>query len=81
MIDALRKVVKRLHYPVEVMLICARWYAAYPLSLRHIEEMMAERGSLRRSLHRPPLVGQDPAGPGFGVSKAQAPCRPELAHG
>ena len=48
MIDALRKVVKRLHYPVEVMLICARWYAAYPLSLRHIEEMMAERGSLRR---------------------------------
>jgi transposase-like protein len=21
-----------------------RWYAAYPLSLRHIEEMMAERG-------------------------------------
>jgi transposase-like protein len=29
---------------VEVMLICARWYAAYPLSLRHIEEMMAERG-------------------------------------
>ena len=44
MIDALREVVKRLHYPVEVMLICARWYAAYPLSLRHIEEMMAERG-------------------------------------
>ena len=26
------------------MLLCARWYAAYPLSLRHIEEMMAERG-------------------------------------
>ena len=26
------------------MLICVRWYAAYPLSLRHIEEMMAERG-------------------------------------
>jgi transposase-like protein len=21
-----------------------RWYAAYPLSLRHIEEMMAQRG-------------------------------------
>ena len=41
---ALRRVVKRLHYPIEVMLICVRWYAAYPLSLRHIEEMMAERG-------------------------------------
>ena len=26
------------------MLVCVRWYAAYPLSLRHIEEMMAERG-------------------------------------
>ena len=44
MIDELRKVIKRLHYPLEVMLVCVRWYAAYPLSLRHIEEMMAERG-------------------------------------
>ena len=26
------------------MLVGVRWYAAYPLSLRHIEEMMAERG-------------------------------------
>jgi hypothetical protein len=30
-------VLKRLHYPLEVMLTCVRWYAAYPLSLRHIE--------------------------------------------
>ena len=44
MIDALRKVIKRMHYPLEVMLVCVRWYAAYPLSLRHIEEVMAERG-------------------------------------
>ena len=43
MIEALRKVIKRMHYPLEVMLICVRWYAAYPLSLRQIEEMMAER--------------------------------------
>ena len=42
--DALRKVLKRLHYPLDVMLVCVRWYAAYPLSLRHLEEMMAERG-------------------------------------
>ena len=40
----LLKVLKRLHYPLEVMLVCARWYAAYPLSVRHIEEMMRERG-------------------------------------
>ena len=44
MIEALRKVIKRMHYPLEVMLVCVRWYAAYPLSLRHIEEMMPERG-------------------------------------
>ena len=44
MIEALRKVLKRLHYPIEVMLVCVRWYAAYRLSLRHIEEIMAERG-------------------------------------
>lgn len=44
MIEALRKVIKRMHYPLEVMLVCVRWYAAYPLSLRHIEEIMQERG-------------------------------------
>ena len=40
----LNKVLKRLHYPLEVMLTCVRWYVAYPLSLRHVEEMMQERG-------------------------------------
>lgn len=43
-IGALRKVLKRVHYPLEVMLTCVRWYVAYPLSLRHIEETMQERG-------------------------------------
>ncbi len=42
--SALRKVLKRPHYPLEVMLTCVRWYVAYPLSLRHVEEMMQERG-------------------------------------
>ena len=42
--EALSKVVQRLHHPLEVMLVCLRWYAAYPLSFRNIEEMMAERG-------------------------------------
>src|SRR5674476_204252 len=40
----LNKVLKRLHYPLEVMLTCVRWYVAYPLSLHHVEEMMRERG-------------------------------------
>ena len=42
--STLSQVLKRLHYPLEVMLTCVRWYVAYPLSLRHIEEMMQERG-------------------------------------
>lgn len=40
MIPELRMVFKRLHYPLEVMLVCASWYVAYPLSLRHSKEMM-----------------------------------------
>jgi transposase-like protein len=38
------KVLKRLHYLLEVMLTSVCWYVAYPLSLRHREEMMAECG-------------------------------------
>jgi transposase-like protein len=38
------KVLKRLHYRLEVMLTCVRWYVAYPLSLRHLDDMLAERG-------------------------------------
>lgn len=42
--STLKKVLQRLHYPLDVMLTCIRWYIAYPLSLRHLEEMMQERG-------------------------------------
>jgi putative transposase len=53
MIEAPRRVVQRMHYPLEVMLVCVRWYAAYPLSFRNIEEMMAERGVfVDHSTHR-----------------------------
>ncbi len=34
----------RMRFPIAVILVCIRWYAAYPLSYRHLEEMMAERG-------------------------------------
>ena len=36
----LNKVLQRLHYPLDVMLTCVLWYIAYPLSLRHVEEML-----------------------------------------
>lgn len=42
--STLHKVLNRLNYPLEVMLACVRWRVVYPLSLRHIEEMMQERG-------------------------------------
>jgi transposase-like protein len=33
-----------MRFPIDVILACIRWYAAYPLSYRHLEEMMEERG-------------------------------------
>jgi transposase-like protein len=43
--------------------VCARWHAAYPLSFRHLEEMMQERGVFvdhstvhRWSLKIPPVL-------------------------
>ena len=35
---------KRMRFPMDIVLTCIRWYAAYPLSYRHLEEMMHERG-------------------------------------
>ena len=35
---------KGMRFPIDIILICIRWYAAYPLSYRHLEEMMQERG-------------------------------------
>ena len=45
---------KRLHYPTDVIAQCVRWYLAYSLSLRNLEEMMAERGIYvdHSTLHR-----------------------------
>ena len=35
---------KGAHFPPEVILMGVRWYLAYPLSTRHVEERMRERG-------------------------------------
>jgi putative transposase len=37
-------VFKGRHFDRSVILLCVRWYLAYSLSLRDLEEMMAERG-------------------------------------
>jgi transposase-like protein len=39
---AVSKVLKRLHYPLEVILMCVRWYVAHPLSLRHLEPIFSQ---------------------------------------
>src|SRR5215831_3473124 len=35
---------KGAHFPQEIILMGVRWYVAYPLSYRHVEELMQERG-------------------------------------
>jgi putative transposase len=35
---------KGAHFPPEIILTGVRWYVAYPLSTRHVEELMLERG-------------------------------------
>jgi len=35
---------KRMRFPVEIVLVCIRWTAAYVLSYRNLEEIMQERG-------------------------------------
>jgi putative transposase len=35
---------KGAHFPQDIILTCMRWYVAYPLSYRHVEELMEERG-------------------------------------
>jgi transposase-like protein len=42
------------HFDQSVILLCVRWYLAYNLSLRDLEEMMAERGLLvdHSTVHR-----------------------------
>ena len=35
---------KGAHFPQDIILMGVRWYVAYPLSTRHVEELMEERG-------------------------------------
>lgn len=35
---------RRMRFPINVIVVCIRWYVAYPLSYRYFKEMMQERG-------------------------------------
>jgi len=35
---------KGCHFPKDIILMAMRWYSAYPLSYRNVEELLEERG-------------------------------------
>jgi putative transposase len=61
------------YYPLDIMLTCVRWYVAYPLSLRHLEEMMSERAvSVDHStVHRWAIKLLPALGKAFGPRRKQ----------
>jgi IS6 family transposase len=42
---------KRRRFPVDIILVCVRWYCKYGISYRDLAEMMQERGVERGSVH------------------------------
>jgi putative transposase len=72
---------KGARFPIVVILVCIRWYAAYPLSYRHLDEMMEERGvlvdysSINWWGHSFPATHREDG------SETQAPGRRQLEHG
>src|ERR1022692_132793 len=61
----------RMRLPMDVILVCIRWYSAYPLSYRHLEEVMQERGvnSPPQPFSQQPTVQQWRTGAGVGVRR------------
>ena len=68
---------KGAHFPKEIILMGVRWYVAYPLSYRHVEELMEERGvevdhaTLQRWVikYSPPVGSGVPSAPAAGVGE------------
>jgi transposase, IS6 family len=44
---------KRRRFPVEIILLCVRWYCKYGISYRNLAEMMQERGVGRPKYYFP----------------------------
>src|SRR4029453_8081027 len=69
---------KGTQFEKEIILWGVRWYVAYPISYRQLEEMMGA-GCLRRSLHPQSVGHKGGAGGGKTVPPLPAPCGPQLA--
>ena len=66
----------------DIILASVRWYLAYPLSYRNLEEMLAERGGRSRSFQRLSLGPEAHAATGSGLpQRPQEACRQPLAGG
>ena len=74
-------VLQGLHYPLEVMLTCVRWYMAYPFEPAPCGVNDAIARCLRRPLHRASLGDVDLAGVGRSCPSAQTNRGLELANG
>ena len=72
---------KGAHFPQDIILMGVRWYVAYPLSYRHVEELLEERGVPidHATIQRWVVQIQSPVG--RGVSSPQAPGVGQLADG
>ena len=53
---------KGAHFPQDIILMGVRWYVAYPLSYRPVEELMEERGLCRKFLCGDDVKRVDPVG-------------------
>ena len=71
---------KGAHFPKDIILMGVRWYVAYPLSYRHVEELMEERGvPVDHATIQRWVVKYSPLG--GSVSSPEAVGMGQLAHG
>jgi transposase-like protein len=38
---------KGMRFPIDVILVCIRWYAAYPLSYRHLRKPVTDLNNIK----------------------------------
>ena len=72
---------KGTHFPQEIILTGVRRYVAYPLSMRHMEELMRELGGPRGSRLRQSLGREVQSSVGRNVPSPQSSSGGRPAHG
>ena len=70
---------KGAHFPQDIILMGVRWSVAYPLSTRHVEELMRERGVHVDHSTMQPVGGQIQPAAGGNFSPLQGICLAKTA--